>query len=220
MSAVQEEDAAMNERPLQLREIVNEATARAIENTMSTPASRAKEQAMTTNEPTQASAPTDKSDADEWVLVPRKPTGAMKKAAFGPILHGGRNGPLTADFLRQEAAISTYRAMLAAAPPAPTQAGDSMTHADWLRACTAWLDDPQMRPSVLDHMNLAAEALTAASQREAALRTALEEAQAKIRDCGDVIRWLVRGVDFERSAPNGMRPTIRAALATNPGERP
>jgi hypothetical protein len=43
----------MNERPLQLREIVNEATARAIENTMLTPASRAKERAMTTNEPTQ-----------------------------------------------------------------------------------------------------------------------------------------------------------------------
>jgi hypothetical protein len=161
-----------------------------------------------TNEPTQASAPTDKS---EWVLVPRDLTPAMLTAI-------GESADVNG--YRSRGARLLYRAMLAAAPPAPTQAGDSMTHADWLRACTAWLDDPQMRPSVLDHMNLAAEALTAASQREAALRTALEEAQAKIRDCGDVIRWLVRGVDFERSAPNGMRPTIRAALATNPGERP
>jgi hypothetical protein len=107
---------------------------------------------------------------------------------------------------------------------APTQAGPSA----YCRACQfsgmsncAHFDECGQPQCVKCHQNLdATKALTAASQREAALRTALEEAQAKIRDCGDVIRWLVRGVDFERSAPNGMRPTIRAALATNPGERP
>jgi hypothetical protein len=90
--------------------------------------------------------------------------------------------------------------------PAPTQAGE--------------LEIEQSLGDAAKEVQRLNALLTAASQREAALRTALEEAQAKIRDCGDVIRWLVRGVDFERSAPNGMRPTIRAALATNPGERP
>lgn len=59
--------------------------------------------------------------ADEWVLVPREPTDAMKRAAFGPILHGGRGGPLTSDYIRQQAALTFWPRMLAAAPPPPVR---------------------------------------------------------------------------------------------------
>lgn len=52
----------------------------------------------------------------EWVMVPREPTEAMKRAAFGPIIEGGRGGPITKDFLRQQIGINTYKAMLAASP--------------------------------------------------------------------------------------------------------
>lgn len=47
-----------------------------------------------------------------YAVVPREPTEAMRKAAFGPILHGGRGGPMTADYVRQEAALTVYRAMI------------------------------------------------------------------------------------------------------------
>jgi hypothetical protein len=169
-----------------------------------------------TNEPTQASAPTDKS---EWVLVPRDLTPAMLTAI-------GESADVNG--YRSRGARLLYRAMLAAAPPAPTQAGDSMTHADWLRACTAWLDDPQMRPSVLDHMNLAAEALTAASQREAALREALGLALAMLfpheppdSRCVSnefVAMAAVLSDDMSERVMSVIREST--ALATNPGERP
>lgn len=48
------------------------------------------------------------------VLVPLEPTEAMKKAAFGGVQYGGRTGPITKDFLRQAAAIMTYKAMITA----------------------------------------------------------------------------------------------------------
>lgn len=54
-----------------------------------------------------------------YAVVPVEPTEPMKRAAFGPIMHGGRGGPLTSDFLRQEAALGTWRKMIeAAAMPA------------------------------------------------------------------------------------------------------
>ena len=53
---------------------------------------------------------------DGWKLVPVEPTEAMKVAAFGPIIEGGRGGPITKDFLRQEIGIRTFKAMIAAAP--------------------------------------------------------------------------------------------------------
>lgn len=58
-----------------------------------------------------------RSAADQMegmVLVPLEPTEAMKKAAFGGVQYGGRTGPITKDFLRQAAAIMTYKAMIAA----------------------------------------------------------------------------------------------------------
>lgn len=58
---------------------------------------------------------------DGWRLVPVEPTEAMRQAAFGPIMHGGRGGPVTADFVRQAAALDTYRAMIDAAPPPPAE---------------------------------------------------------------------------------------------------
>ncbi|MFD1945030.1 Lar family restriction alleviation protein [Paradevosia shaoguanensis] len=56
---------------------------------------------------------------DGWKLVPVEPTEAMKVAAFGPIIEGGRGGPITKDFLRQEIGIGTFKAMIAAAPLQP-----------------------------------------------------------------------------------------------------
>ncbi|AKR54353.1 hypothetical protein XM25_00743 [Devosia sp. H5989] len=56
---------------------------------------------------------------DGWKLVPVEPIEAMKAAAFGPVIEGGRGGPITKDFLRQEIGIRTFKAMLAAAPPHP-----------------------------------------------------------------------------------------------------
>lgn len=35
-----------------------------------------------------------------------------------------------------------------------------MSHADWLRACLAWLNDPSMRSSVIEHIEEAADALS------------------------------------------------------------
>jgi len=61
---------------------------------------------------------------DGWKLVPVEPTEEMKVAAFGPIMAGGRGGPITADFVRQTAGITTYKAMLAAAPSQPLVRGE------------------------------------------------------------------------------------------------
>jgi hypothetical protein len=63
---------------------------------------------------TRAALATATPPAQDMVLVPREPTEAMKIAAFGPIMHGGRGGPLTIDRLNQEAALSVYRKMIAA----------------------------------------------------------------------------------------------------------
>ena len=52
-----------------------------------------------------------------WAVVPREPTQKMREAAFGPIMNGGRGGPITSDFIRQEAALGVYRKMLAAEEP-------------------------------------------------------------------------------------------------------
>lgn len=56
---------------------------------------------------------------DKLVLVPVEPTEEMKRAAFGPIMDGGRNGPVTSDYLRREGALVFWKAMVAAAPSAP-----------------------------------------------------------------------------------------------------
>jgi len=58
-------------------------------------------------------------------LVPEEPTEEMKVAAFGPIMAGGRGGPITADFVRQTAGITTYKAMVAADPSQPLVRGES-----------------------------------------------------------------------------------------------
>lgn len=54
-------------------------------------------------------------DVAGYVIVPKEPTEAMMKAAFGPIMLGGRGGPLTADFVRREASLAVYRKIIAAA---------------------------------------------------------------------------------------------------------
>lgn len=54
-----------------------------------------------------------------WKLVPLVPTEAMRRAAFGPIMEGGRFGPVTGDYIRQQAAIGVFQKMLAAAPAPP-----------------------------------------------------------------------------------------------------
>lgn len=61
-------------------------------------------------------------DGIPGTFVPAEPTAAMREAAFGPIMHGGRGGPVSADFIRQSAALSTQRTMLAAADPSLTDA--------------------------------------------------------------------------------------------------
>jgi hypothetical protein len=66
-----------------------------------------------------ASAPGGESG---WRWVPVEPTEEMKRAAFGPIMMGGRGGPITADYIRQEAALDTYRKIIAAAP-SPAESG-------------------------------------------------------------------------------------------------
>lgn len=54
-------------------------------------------------------------EAVGWRAVPVEPTGAMLSAAFGPILHGGRGGPISADFIRQQGNIANYKRLVAAA---------------------------------------------------------------------------------------------------------
>lgn len=46
------------------------------------------------------------------IVAMREPSEAMKTAAFGPILNGGRTGPITSDQIRREASLSVYRAMI------------------------------------------------------------------------------------------------------------
>jgi hypothetical protein len=57
----------------------------------------------------------ERLEAAGFVIVPKEPTDEMKRAAFGPIMHGGRGGPITADLLRQEVALNTYRRIIEAA---------------------------------------------------------------------------------------------------------
>lgn len=59
---------------------------------------------------------------DDYVVTPFEPNEAMKRAAFGPIMEGGRGGPITADFLRQSNAIMTFKKMLEAAKKSPLPA--------------------------------------------------------------------------------------------------
>lgn len=56
-----------------------------------------------------------KLEAGGYVIVPKEPTEEMKRAAFGPIMMGGRGGPITSDMIRQEAALSIYRKIIEAA---------------------------------------------------------------------------------------------------------
>lgn len=63
---------------------------------------------------------------DGWKLMPREPDEAMQIAAFGVIMDGGRQGPITSDRIRQMHAISVYQRMwdaLRAHPPGGAQAG-------------------------------------------------------------------------------------------------
>lgn len=56
-------------------------------------------------------------DEAGYALIPIEPTDAMKLAAFGPIMLGGRGGPITADLLRQEVGLGTFRKMVEAGRP-------------------------------------------------------------------------------------------------------
>lgn len=49
-------------------------------------------------------------------LVPKEPTEAMLDAAFGPVLYGGRDGPINRDILERKVFLAKYRAFIAAAP--------------------------------------------------------------------------------------------------------
>jgi hypothetical protein len=62
-----------------------------------------------------------------WKLVPIEPTEAMKRAAFGPIMDGGRNGPLTSDYIRREGALAFWAGMVRAAPAPPSPQDDTRT---------------------------------------------------------------------------------------------
>lgn len=52
-----------------------------------------------------------------YVLAhPDQVTEGMRNGAYGGVMYGGREGPIRADVLRQEANLVAFRAMLAAAP--------------------------------------------------------------------------------------------------------
>lgn len=51
-------------------------------------------------------------DARIAIEAMREPTEAMKTAAYGPIMHGGREGPVHVDQLRRSAALTAYEAMI------------------------------------------------------------------------------------------------------------
>jgi hypothetical protein len=173
-----------------------------------------------------ASVPTDKS---EWVLVPREPTREMVDAGDDcdyPAAEYSVYSTIPAD------AETHYRAMLAAAPPAPatelfaenaknppvpTQAGEAEIEralgdaAKEVQRLNALLTVASQREAIMrEAKSFLGKVNTHLSreneclrQREAALREALEEiASCDLRYPGDVVS------------------IARAALATNTGERP
>lgn len=50
------------------------------------------------------------------IVHPDQVTEGMREGAYGGIMYGGREGPIRADVLRQEANLAAFRKMLRAAP--------------------------------------------------------------------------------------------------------
>jgi hypothetical protein len=78
-------------------------------------------------------------DENEWALVPKKPTSAMKTVGIGVEVY--QDSPTELDSLSWEEVTAIYEAMTAAAPDHPATAGDAEDAARyrWLKACNSQL---------------------------------------------------------------------------------